>query len=82
MGHVSIAEAKARLSEIIARVEAGDTQIITRRGKIVAKIMPVTECGPGRRMDVDALRKLTASMPMSPVSAGEFVSKLRDDHRY
>ena len=33
---VSVAEARARLSELMRRVEAGEEVIITRRGKAVA----------------------------------------------
>ena len=35
---VSVAEAKARLSEILRRVEAGERVTITRRGKPVATV--------------------------------------------
>ena len=43
---VSMAEAKARLSELVRRVELADeTIIITRRGKPVAKMVPAAEDG-------------------------------------
>lgn len=35
------ADAKARFSELLARVEAGETITIRRHGKIVAKMVPV-----------------------------------------
>jgi prevent-host-death family protein len=35
---VSVAQAKAHLSELLNRVEAGEEVIITRRGKPVARI--------------------------------------------
>ena len=35
MTEVSVAEAKAHLSEILDRVEAGESVVITRRGKAV-----------------------------------------------
>jgi prevent-host-death family protein len=37
-------EAKTHLSELVARVEAGDEVVITRHNKPVAKIVPI---GPG-----------------------------------
>jgi len=41
---VSIAEAKARLSELVRRVElGGETIVITRRGKPVARLVPAVE---------------------------------------
>lgn len=33
-------EAKTKLAELLARVEAGETVTITRRGKAVAKLVP------------------------------------------
>jgi antitoxin (DNA-binding transcriptional repressor) of toxin-antitoxin stability system len=37
MDTISLTDAKAHLSELIARVEAGDSIVITRRGKPVAR---------------------------------------------
>ncbi|MBV8799919.1 MAG: type II toxin-antitoxin system Phd/YefM family antitoxin, partial [Alphaproteobacteria bacterium] len=61
MGDISIAEAKAHLSELLDRVEAGQTVRITRRGKPVARLVP--EAKKKKRIDVEALRKFTESMP-------------------
>jgi prevent-host-death family protein len=41
MERVGIYDAKARLPEIVGRVEAGSEVLITRRGKVVARIVPV-----------------------------------------
>ncbi|MEW6168798.1 MAG: type II toxin-antitoxin system Phd/YefM family antitoxin [Pseudomonadota bacterium] len=38
---VNIHEAKARLSEMLARVEAGETIVIARRNKPVARLVPI-----------------------------------------
>ncbi len=40
---VNIHEAKAHLSEYLARVEAGETLIIARRNKPVARLTPLGE---------------------------------------
>ena len=80
MRSVSITEAKARLSEIIAQVEAGESIQITRRGKPVAVISPVT--AKRRPIDIEALRNLTESMPKQDVSAGEFIRRMPDTDRY
>ncbi len=37
---IGLAEAKAKLSEILDRVEAGDTVVISRNGSPVAEIRP------------------------------------------
>jgi prevent-host-death family protein len=77
---VSIAEAKAHLSELVDRAEAGETVRITRRGKPVARL--ICESKKNKRLDIEALRRLTESSPWQPVSAGEFVRQMRDDDRY
>ncbi|MCC6210389.1 MAG: type II toxin-antitoxin system prevent-host-death family antitoxin [Burkholderiales bacterium] len=41
MEQVGIFEAKARLSELVERAEAGDEVTLTRHGKAVARIVPV-----------------------------------------
>jgi prevent-host-death family protein len=41
MARVSISEARKHLCEIIRRVEAGERVEITRRGTVVAVILPV-----------------------------------------
>ncbi|MBY0336638.1 MAG: type II toxin-antitoxin system prevent-host-death family antitoxin [Acetobacteraceae bacterium] len=44
--------AKAKLSELLDRVEAGEEVTITRRGKPVAKLVPVEGAAPGIRFGV------------------------------
>lgn len=34
-------EAKTKLAELLDRVEAGDVVVITRRGRAVARLMPI-----------------------------------------
>lgn len=38
--NVSITEAKAKLSELVGRAEAGEEIVITRHGKIAARLLP------------------------------------------
>jgi len=40
MKRVAIAEAKAHLSALVERVEAGEEIVISRRGKPVARLVP------------------------------------------
>jgi prevent-host-death family protein len=80
MTTVSLAEAKTRLSELVARVIAGDEICITRCGKPVAKLSAVS--APRKRIDIAALRAVTDGMPMQPESAGEFMRRMRDEERY
>ena len=43
MDDVTVAEAKAHLSELIERAERGEPVRITRRGKLVARITGMSE---------------------------------------
>jgi len=40
MGSVNLKDARARLSDLVRMVEHGESVTITRRGKIVARLMP------------------------------------------
>ncbi|MBV8972905.1 MAG: type II toxin-antitoxin system Phd/YefM family antitoxin [Sphingomonadaceae bacterium] len=80
MAAVSLADAKARLSELVARAEAGETIEITRRGKPVARLVePVT---PKKPITLEELQAHTAGTTFQPQSAGEFVRWMRDSDRY
>ena len=80
MDTVNLADAKARLSELVDRAEAGEDVCITRRGKPVVKLTRIEQ--PKEPIDVEALRALVASMPLSPLPAGEFIRRMRDEARY
>lgn len=80
MSAISLADAKAHLSELVDRVEAGDSIDITRRGKPVARLTAVAR--PRRRIDAAALAALTAAMPPEPESAADLVRSMRDGDRY
>jgi len=77
---MSLAEAKARLSDIVDRVEAGETIDITRRGKPVARLSAVVR--PRQAVDVAGLRALTAGKAPQAEAAGDFVRAMRDGDRY
>ena len=80
MGRVNLADAKAHLSELVDRVEAGDSIDITRRGKPVARL--VAAAGPRRRIDAALLRSLTATMPPQAQDAADLVRSMRDGDRW
>lgn len=58
MNDVALFEAKNRLSELIHRVEAGEEIAITRRGKVVARLVPpaAEEAGQRARDAIAALK--------------------------
>ena len=81
MDTTSLADAKARLSELVSRAEAGEPQIITRRGKPVAKLVAIE---PEKKAPFDwtELRAFTKTLTPDSEDAGEFVRRMRDDERY
>ena len=80
MGNVSLAYAKAHLSELVDRVQAGDTIVITRRGKTVARL--VAADSPRRRIDKAMLAAFTTTLPPQPVGTAELVRSMRDGDRF
>jgi prevent-host-death family protein len=45
---MNIAEAKAKLSELVARAEAGEEIVLARDGKPVVSLTPIAKAGPAR----------------------------------
>lgn len=80
MPSITIAGAKAHLSELIDRVEAGDSIDITRRGRPVARLTAVEK--PRKPIDAAQLQSLTADMQPSAQTAADFVRSMRDGDRY
>lgn len=77
MDGMSLADAKAHLSELVDRAEAGETVEITRRGRLAARLVPAQT--PRVPIDVDALAALTARLPRQEEAA---VRAMRDSDRY
>ncbi len=77
---INLADAKAHLSELLDRVEAGDTIEISRRGKPVARLIGSSR--PRKRVDVTTLRTLTATMPPQTQDAADLIRSMRDGDRY
>lgn len=79
MSAINLADAKAHLSELVDRVEAGDSIDITRRGKPVARLTTVIT--PRKAIDAGQLQSLTATMPLQTQTAAELVRSMRDSDR-
>jgi prevent-host-death family protein len=72
-------EAKTRLGQLLDRVEAGEEIVITRRGKVVARLAP-----PERKPDHDAgrraaerIRALRKGVRLSDVRIRDLISEGR-----
>jgi prevent-host-death family protein len=78
---VSLADAKAHLSQLLVEAAAGGEPVcITRRGKAVAQISAVS--APRKRIDAAGLRAITDPMPLQPETARDFIRRMRDEDRY
>jgi prevent-host-death family protein len=76
---ISLADAKAHLSELVDRVEAGASIDITRRGKPVARL--TAAAGPRKPVALAMLQALTAALPPQTEGAADLVRAMRDDDR-
>jgi len=77
---INIADAKARLSELVALAAAGEQVCITRRGKPVARLTPIP--APRKKIDIKMLQAVTEGSPWQTESAGDFIRRMRDEDRY
>lgn len=77
MDTINLTQAKARLSELLDKVEAGQEIVITRRGKAVAHLSPAT--GPRKPLPIGELAAFRASMPRLRRPAGELLREVRDE---
>ena len=67
MVRVSVSEAKAQLTELVRRAEAGDEIVLTRHGRPTVRLVPVRPAvdRDRRRARLDAVRA-TASARATP----------------
>jgi prevent-host-death family protein len=68
MMRVAVRELKARLSEYLSRVKAGDEVVVTERGRSVAKLVPMSpdEAQPDRMLELEKrglLRRGSGKLP-------------------
>lgn len=77
MEAVNLAQAKARLSELVGRAEAGEDIRISRRGRPAVKLVPVEV--PKQPFDWSALKAFTDTLPFDST---ESVVELRRQSRY
>ncbi len=80
MNEVGLFEAKNKLSELVDRAERGEEVVITRRGKPVARIVPMQAKRDVEkaRAAVKRIRELAKSMNLGPFDWEEW-KKYRDE---
>jgi prevent-host-death family protein len=76
MDGYNIADLKAHLSDVVARVEAGESVEIMRRGKPAAKIVPLAPVKT--RINFAALDAMVAKQPLQKTKAADIIREMRD----
>ena len=85
MREIRASEAKAKLSQLLDEVEQGETIVITRRGRAVARITPEADC---RRREIEEALADIAELGRElrrvhgAVSVEEIVSSIHEGHKY
>lgn len=72
---VNLAQAKARLSELVNKVEKGEEVTITRHGKPVANLSPANP----PKLPFPDLTEFRAKLPRSRVSSTTLIRRMRDE---
>lgn len=75
MGTISLADAKARLSEVLDRVQQGEEMVITKHGRPVARVSAVDQ----PKQPVKSLREFRAGMPRWRKSSARLLRDMRDE---
>jgi prevent-host-death family protein len=74
---VNLAQAKARLSELLDKVEAGEEVVVTRHGRAVAHILPASR--PKHPLRLDDLAAFRATMPRLRRPSAALLRAARDE---
>ena len=78
MTGISTKKARSELSSLLRRVEKGEEVVILRRGKEIARLVPVR--GPGSRLP--SLKDFRASIRVKGEPLSRTVVRIRDEERY
>jgi prevent-host-death family protein len=80
MTEVGMFEAKTRLSELVARVLAGEAVVITRRGEPVARLVPIAG-GSHRDSAARLIDQIRQRRVGHPLGAGMSIRELIEEGR-
>lgn len=81
MREMSVREANQNFSQVIAAVERGETIVVTKAGKPVAKIAPV-QAARSRAPDGQAAREALARSLREKPATGFRVGEITEDDKY
>lgn len=81
MREVQSSEAKAHLSELLSDVERGETIVITRHGRAIARLVPETRQRQAELKKVkERIEAFRRTMP--PLSVEEIRAARHEGHKY
>jgi prevent-host-death family protein len=72
-------EAKTRLSELLAKVEAGEEIVITKHGTAVAKLVPIKRetTAQERAAAIGRIQKLSAGLSLGGLKVKDLIAEGR-----
>src|ERR1700761_1630183 len=78
---VSVSEAKGQLTELVRRAEAGDEVVLTRHGKAVARLVPLSKrpAPQEKRAILEKITHAAAAKATPGINAGRSQDFLYDD---
>jgi len=79
MNRINIREARRRLSAVVDAAERGESTVITRRGRQVARVGPV---GPAKGRRLPDLTEFRASIKVKGTPLSKVVIDRRGEARY
>lgn len=77
MDRVEVADARNQFDKMIERASQGERIDIVDQGRPIVRMGPAERLR--KRIDVDALRALAATMPIQTESAADLIRRMRDD---
>jgi prevent-host-death family protein len=77
MKNVGVYDAKTHLTKLLEEVEAGETVVITRHGKPVAKLVPVSRVPEDIKETIDAILESRKGRTLGGISAKDLINEGR-----
>ena len=84
MSEYSIATAKDQLPRLIDRMLDGEPVVITRRGRPVARVVPIetATAAPPHKIDIEWLQSVREAAKTETSGLTDTVKAMREDYRY
>jgi antitoxin (DNA-binding transcriptional repressor) of toxin-antitoxin stability system len=82
MGVIKIDDIKDQVEELVSRAEAGETILIEKDGRTVARLDGVvasTAKSESQKFSWEALRQFTDSLPPAKETGAELIRRMRDE---